>query len=135
MGVSRKAKEYYIVMALIKGSDLHTIINERNVRMKDYPDLDENIIAKQILTALDYLHTSEKFVHRNIKPANILVTKYYQVKICDLGLMKIKAVAQNDLMLTSTGGGMKFCGTPMYMAPAVLLEPMETSLASAMWSV
>ncbi|KAJ8667207.1 hypothetical protein QAD02_008869 [Eretmocerus hayati] len=135
MGVCRLPKVYYIIMELVKGSDLHTIIHEPGVRAKDYPQLKEDSIAKQISTAMDYLHTSKNFVHRDIKPANMLVTKYYRVKICDLGLMKIRSVAQNDAMLTSTGGNMKFCGTPMYMAPEVLLRKMETSLASDMWSV
>ena len=51
-----------------------------------YKDISE--IFKQILRALDFLHTN-KIMHRDIKPENILFDPYsFSVKICDFGSAK-----------------------------------------------
>jgi eukaryotic-like serine/threonine-protein kinase len=58
--------------------------------------------------ALDYAHM-QGVVHRDIKPDNILITKEGQVKVADLGMVKID---DEDMALTQTGHAV---GTPWYM--------------------
>src|SRR5262245_6103972 len=58
--------------------------------------------------ALDYAHL-QGVVHRDIKPDNILITKEGQVKVADLGMVKID---DEDMALTQTGHAV---GTPWYM--------------------
>ena len=41
----------------------------------------------QLLKSIDHMHRNGIF-HRDIKPANILVDKYCNVRICDLGLAR-----------------------------------------------
>jgi len=44
------------------------------------------MIAKQILTGLDYLHKKVKVSHRDIKPSNILLSRDGTIKIADFGV-------------------------------------------------
>src|SRR5205807_1527060 len=74
-------------------------------------DLDE--IAVQALDALGYLH-SEKFVHRDISPDNLMVQITDGrpfVKLIDLGISKS---LEADQTMTATG---QFLGKVQYAAP------------------
>ena len=45
------------------------------------------LLMQQTLSGLEYLHANN-VVHRDLKPSNILVTKNFEVKICDFGLSR-----------------------------------------------
>jgi serine/threonine protein kinase len=65
-----------------------------------------------IARALDYAHKSS-IVHRDVKPANILVTDTGEPMLSDFGIAKILE-STDEAHLTQTGVGV---GTPDYMAP------------------
>jgi serine/threonine protein kinase len=48
-----------------------------------------------LLHALNFLH-SANVIHRDVKPANILVDPNYMIKICDFGMSRC-AVRKNDV--------------------------------------
>jgi serine/threonine protein kinase len=70
-------------------------------------------IAKQISSALDYIHshrTIKEFVHRDIKPGNIMFDESGNAILTDFGLVKGDQFSQLTLKDT-------VMGTPKYMSP------------------
>ncbi|HYS16488.1 MAG TPA: protein kinase [Candidatus Binatia bacterium] len=100
--------QLFIVMELLEGEELrHVIARHADLTLKDKLD-----IVRQICDGLHYAH-QKGVVHRDVKPANILLLRTGQVKILDFGIAQIAGAAtQRDL--TRTG---MFLGTLRYMAP------------------
>lgn len=99
----------YIVMEYVQGIDLFDLLERRQQLPVDVAA----IIALQVARALDYAHF-RGIVHRDVKPANIMVSRQGEVKLMDFG------IARDDSMrdLTETGTGL---GTPSYMSPEQIL--------------
>ncbi len=66
-------------------------------------------ITEQLLRALSFVH-QHQILHRDIKPGNILIDFYGQVKLADFGLAQIG----EESRVTRQG---TLIGTPAYMAP------------------
>jgi serine/threonine protein kinase len=66
----------------------------------------------QLLTAMVYLHDNN-LMHRDVKPANVLVNQSMQPVLCDFSLCTFT----NDMACTSQHTG--DVGTAVYMAPEV----------------
>src|SRR6185437_16164489 len=90
-------------MEFIQGTTLHELLAEQHILAT------EDVIqySRQICKGLDYAH-SHGIVHRDVKPANIMITANGTVKIMDFGIAKAGG------SMTSTG---QVLGTPNYMAP------------------
>jgi serine/threonine-protein kinase len=95
----------YIAMEYVDGPTLDQVLSEAQ------PLAAERMfgILAQTAAALDYAH-SKGIVHRDVKPANIMLSEDGTAKIADFGIAKITA-AEN---LTLTGA---IVGTPHYMSP------------------
>jgi serine/threonine-protein kinase len=95
----------FIVMELVEGETLQSLLARRG-RL----GLDETTrILEQVAAALDHAH-AHGVVHRDVKPANVMIEPSGQVKVMDFGIAKRDEGAN----LTSTGA---ILGTPNYMAP------------------
>jgi streptogramin lyase/predicted Ser/Thr protein kinase len=96
----------YIAMRYVEGSDLKQAIREAG-RLEP---LRASAIVDQVAGALDAAH-ARGLVHRDVKPANVLLTQEDHVYVSDFGLTK-RAVSVSGL--TETG---QLIGTIDYVAP------------------
>ena len=103
-----KSSTLNIVMEYADDGDLSSKIKSM---LKNHLNFEENTIWSiliQILEGLNYLHKS-RVIHRDLKSANIFLTKKGIVKIGDLN---VSIIAKKNLAVTQTG-------TPYYAAPEV----------------
>ena len=102
----------YIVMELLRGSDLEAFLGEaeaRGGRLKAQKMLE---LLRPIASTLDAAH-AQGIVHRDIKPSNIFVIDAEAgggVRLMDFGLVKLLGADS----LTAEG---MVAGTPSYIAP------------------
>jgi serine/threonine protein kinase len=68
------------------------------------------LVVRGAADALDYAH-SNNIVHRDVKPANLMLTASGMVKVTDFGIAKM---LDDEIGLTSTG---MVIGTAQYMSP------------------
>ncbi len=72
-----------------------------------------------IAKALDFIH-AQGFIHRDVKPANILFDGHGNVYLSDFGVAKVISEKQTRPGTSLTGTGMVL-GTPEYMAPELIM--------------
>ncbi len=98
----------YLIMEYVEGVELADKIKSLSEPM----DLDEaKRIMPLILKAFEYAHENG-IVHRDVKPANVLISKNGTVKVLDFGIAKI--VGNEQFNLTKDGSNV---GTAYYMSP------------------
>jgi formylglycine-generating enzyme required for sulfatase activity len=97
----------YVVMDFVSGGTLRQ-------RMRGpLPPAEAARLLAPIARALEYAH-ARGLVHRDVKPANVLLSADGQPQLSDFGIAKLLDPSNNQTGLTMTGVGI---GTPDYMAP------------------
>ncbi|KAJ4720994.1 Protein kinase family protein [Melia azedarach] len=113
-------QEFCVVTEFAQG-ELFEILEDDNC----LPEEQVQAIAKQLVRALHYLH-SNRIIHRDMKPQNILIGPGSVVKLCDFGFAR--AMSTNTVVLRSIKG------TPLYMAPELVREQPYNHTAD-LWSL
>ncbi|MBQ3351401.1 MAG: serine/threonine protein kinase [Thermoguttaceae bacterium] len=108
----------YTVMEYVDGTSLDKI-NWKTLFPGKTPDQSAAVIILQSARGLAYAH-SHGIVHRDVKPANILLTKSGSVRLSDFDL----AGGENSPDVPPTGGTMK------YMAPERLIAQQSPAANS-----
>jgi tetratricopeptide (TPR) repeat protein len=110
----------FISMELIEGKTVTETLAER----KRFTVDQFMALFRQFTSALAYIH-SQKVVHRDIKPHNLMYGKDGNLKVMDFGIARDMA---SDLTTNSV-----VVGTPLYMSPE-MLEGAPISAASDIYS-
>ncbi|HXM81573.1 MAG TPA: serine/threonine-protein kinase [Burkholderiales bacterium] len=111
--VGQEGDTAYIAMELLEGRSLHQMLKDPQ-RMPFHTAAD---IIAQVAEALDHAHQFS-IVHRDVKPANVVVAPSGRAKLTDFGVAYVPASN-----VTQTGSAL---GSPRYMAPEqVLGQPVD----------
>gem|GEM_PF-4881629 len=97
-----------ISMEFIDGRDLKAILHQRKV----LPPEEIIPIILSVCDALAYAHQLG-IVHRDVKPANVMITSKGEVKVTDFGIAKFILSGSPE----QTRSGSQILGTPLYMSP------------------
>ncbi|GAB0196959.1 serine/threonine-protein kinase ULK1 [Grus japonensis] len=123
------ANSVYLVMEYCNGGDLADYLHTMRTLSEDTIRL----FLQQIAGAMKMLH-SKGIIHRDLKPQNILLSyaggrksnpNNIRIKIADFGFARY---LQNNMMAAT------LCGSPMYMAPEVIMSQLYDAKAD-LWSI
>jgi hypothetical protein len=104
--VGQADDKYYFSMEFVGGPTLQDVLKKDG----PLPEADAIRHMQKIAEALNDAHSRE-IVHRDVKPANVLLTERGEPKLADLGLAKPLNTESEE---TNAG---KPLGTPYYMSP------------------
>ncbi|XP_069019089.1 serine/threonine-protein kinase ULK1 isoform X1 [Embiotoca jacksoni] len=123
------ASSVYLVMEYCNGGDLADYLHSKGTLSEDTI----RVFLQQIAGAMRVLQT-KGIIHRDLKPQNILLSnppgrKSHSnntcIKIADFGFARY---LQNNMMAAT------LCGSPMYMAPEVIMSQNYDAKAD-LWSI
>jgi len=115
-----KSQVTIIFYPWMSGGNLREWIDKRIY----HTEKDVRLLFKQMVEGVKYIH-SKGIIHQDIKLDNFLITNYGHVKLSDFGLAMYhpkKGMINNN------------CGSPVYMAPEILLGGKHTYSAD-IWSL
>ena len=118
----RLGDQILLVMEFVEGTTLEALLSQGRIT------LDEGAgYACQALSALSYAH-DRGVIHRDVKPANMMLTSDETIKLMDFGIAKVAA----DPRLTGTGYTV---GSLYYMSPEQIKGAPELDARSDLYSL
>lgn len=112
--IDNEGDTHYIVMEYVNGDDLQTMVKKKGPfafdKVAEY--------TAQIAHGLQHAHDSG-LIHRDVKPANVLINSDGKVKLLDLGLALFSDDEQASLTMDFND---KVLGTADYLAPEQALN-------------
>lgn len=111
----------WIIMDFCSGGSVRTLLKAGRIEERY-----SAVIMREMLVALQYIH-KEDIIHRDIKAANVLISRGGGVQLCDFGVAAQLSTAQ--LKRTS------MIGTPYWMAPEVIKEGSSYNQKADVWSL
>jgi len=100
----------FISMEYVEGANLSQMLKLMPARQMSWRAVAPWM--KHLCEALDYAHTVEAVVHRDLKPGNLMLTHRSDLKLADFGLARLFVREAGD-----DPGQTQARGTPLYMSP------------------
>eukprot|EP00005_Dracoamoeba_jomungandri_P006994 CAMPEP_0174270978 /NCGR_PEP_ID=MMETSP0439-20130205/46360_1 /TAXON_ID=0 /ORGANISM="Stereomyxa ramosa, Strain Chinc5" /LENGTH=1143 /DNA_ID=CAMNT_0015360679 /DNA_START=77 /DNA_END=3508 /DNA_ORIENTATION=- len=130
LGYYNSEDNLYIVLEFVENGSLENVLNKFGM----FPESLVGRYISQVLEGLHYLH-SQGVIHRDIKGANILITKAGEVKVADFGVSTKLGQADGDKTWSRDESSMdNVVGSPYWMAPEII-ELSGATTVSDIWSV
>jgi len=111
----------FVVMQYLRGGSLRDRLVDAQDKPRARPLEDLKTWVPALAKALDFIH-KQGFLHRDVKPANILFDEHGNAYLSDFGLAKVVTSAASanhrDASLTAAGF---LVGTPNYVAPELVM--------------
>jgi len=111
----KKEGQMYLVLEYVEGYSLATVASKAS----RLPPEVVAAIGIEIASGLAHAH-QRGIVHRDVKPANVILSKRGEVKIADFGIAQRERAPSADEPLTKIDESAAF-GTPAYMSPEQIL--------------
>eukprot|EP00522_Entomoneis_paludosa_P005603 CAMPEP_0172451818 /NCGR_PEP_ID=MMETSP1065-20121228/9692_1 /TAXON_ID=265537 /ORGANISM="Amphiprora paludosa, Strain CCMP125" /LENGTH=860 /DNA_ID=CAMNT_0013203789 /DNA_START=39 /DNA_END=2621 /DNA_ORIENTATION=+ len=103
----------YMLLEMANGGELFSLIFERPIDEDQFlPEDQARFYAFVIGDAMAYMH-EQKYVFRDLKPENVLISNTGYPTIIDFGFAKIVEPSEKTFTL---------CGTPKYIPPEMILQ-------------
>ena len=119
-GIYEDESSIYIVMDLCEGGELFKYM--KMYGLEDMPIVAARFMG-EIVLALEFM-LSKGYIHRDVKPENLLLTEDFHVKLADFG----------TCCCVDETSAQKFTGTPLYVAPETIATG-KGSRTSDIWSL
>ena len=123
--VGQASGYHYFVMEYVDG---HTIYDELRAG-KVFSEKEALVIIIQIAKALAHAH-ERGFIHRDVKPKNIMLTKARVAKLADMGLAR---QAQDTAAAVGEAG--RAYGTPYYISPEQIRGEVDIDFRADVYSL
>jgi serine/threonine protein kinase len=122
-----EAEDYsYFIQEFIDGTTVYDLLKNRGGPLPEEQALE---IVVHIAEALAHAH-SRGFIHRDVKPKNIMLTKEGVAKLADMGLAR----HADDAGAALEEAGKAF-GTPYYIAPEQVLGSPDVDFRADIYSL
>ncbi len=116
---------HYFVMEFVEGKTIYDLLQEQGI-------IDERKAARSLLEvarALDHAH-ARGFIHRDVKPKNIMIGLDDVVKLADMGLAR----EVSDYETAQSEAGRAY-GTPYYISPEQIRGEINIDFRADLYSL
>lgn len=120
----KQADRLYMAMQQVEGADLETVLAGYRADKEFMEPDDARRIISEVCSALDYAH-QKGIIHRDVKPANILLDRQGRVFLTDFGLA----------LMVEVGTRGEIFGSPHYIAPEQAISSAKAVPQSDLYSI
>merc|ERR1712032_854629 len=128
--IFKRKEQLYIVLEYAERSFLEVL--------EENPDGMELGLAQQLLyqlaSALQFCH-EHRIVHRDVKPENLLLDRYSNLKLCDFGFAKAVSKRNATRRNSEKGSMTDYVATRWYRSPELLLGSTSYGMQVDMWAM